>query len=190
MDVSRKIQKLQKLFQFLKVKKKKHVNNYRPISILPILSKIIEKVANNRLSNFLHQNSLLYNNQYGFRKNSNTENSVLDIVSDIQLKLDKKFKCLILSLDLCKAFDTVNHKILLEKMYEIGVRGFANAWFKNYLDNRQQFVRFSKSESSMKKITCGVPQGSVLAPTLFLIYINSVNRLNLQGMLNYLLTIQ
>src|SRR3978361_806278 len=99
----------------------------------------------------------------------------------IQLKLDKKFKCGILSLDLCKAFDTVNHKILLEKMFEIGVRGFANVWFKNYLDNRQQFVCFSKSESSMKKITCGVPQGSVLAPTLFLIYINSVNRLNLQG---------
>src|SRR3978361_2573654 len=108
----------------------------------------------------------------------------------IQLKLDKKVKYGILSLDLCKAFDTVNHKILLEKMHEHGVRGFANAWFKNYLDNRQQFVCFSKSESSLKKITCGVPQGPVLAPTLFLIYINSVNRLNLQGMLNYLLTIQ
>src|SRR3978361_816711 len=84
----------------------------------------------------------------------------------IQLKLDKKFKCGIISLDLCKAFDTVNHKILLDKMQDMGIRGVAHKWFQNYLSNRFQFVNINSNKSSLKEIICGVPQGSVLAPTL------------------------
>lgn len=112
-----------------------------------------------------------------------TKNLLLDIISDIQLKLDNNNNCGIISLDLCKAFDTVDHKILLGKMYDIGIRGNVYNWFNNYLTNRYQFVYTNNKSSSFKKITCGVPQGSVLAPSLFLIYINSICSLNLKGII-------
>lgn len=89
----------------------------------------------------------------------------------------------IISLDLCKAFDTVDHQILLNKMYDIGIRGSAYNWFHDYLSNRHQFVYSNNKSSTYKKIICGVPQGSVLAPSLFLIYINSICSLKLKGII-------
>lgn len=160
--------KIAKIIPIFKNGNKELVNNYRPISILPVLSKVIEKVMNQRLTNFLEQSDFFYPNQYGFRKNSNCETAVLDIVSDIQINLDKQNVCGIISLDLCKAFDTVDHKILLNKMYDIGIRGNAYHWFENYLSNRYQFVYSNNYQSSYKKIICGVPQGSVLAPNSIL----------------------
>lgn len=173
--------KIAKITPIFKNGNKEHVTNYRPISVLPIISKIMEKIMNKRLLNFLQKSKFFYPNQYGFRKNSNSETAVVDITSDIQLQLDKKQNCGIISLDLCKAFDTVNHEILLKKMYDIGIRGNSYNWFKNYLTNRYQFVSINNHSSSYKKIICGVPQGSVLAPSLFLIYINSICSLRLKG---------
>lgn len=173
--------KIAKVTPVFKNGDKENISNYRPISVLPVLSKIIEKIMNIRLQNFFNDNSLLCSNQYGFRKNSDTETAVLDIISGIQIKLYKNYKCGIISLDLCKAFDTVNHKILLDKLHDLGIRGVTHKWLKNYLSNRFQFVHLNSSKSSLKNINCGVPQGSVLAPTLFLVYINSISDLDLRG---------
>lgn len=173
--------KTAKIIPIFKSGNKELVTNYRPISLLPILSKIIEKIMNIRLVDFLEKSSFLFQGQYGFRKNSNSETAVMDIISDIHIKLDKNENCGIISLDLCKAFDTVDHKILLSKMYQIGIRGNAYTWFCNYLSNRYQFVYANSQSSSYKRIVCGVPQGSVLAPSLFLIYINSICSLKLKG---------
>lgn len=169
--------KIAKIIPILKNGDKEITSNYRPISVLPILSKIMEKIINSRLQEFLDDNKLLCNYQYGFRKNSDAETAVTDIISEIQLQIDKNYKCGIISLDLCKAFDTVDHKILLDKMNDLGIRGIAHkCWFRSYLSNRFQFVYLNNSKSSLRKITFGVPQGSVLAPTLFLIYSAFISR--------------
>lgn len=105
------------------------------------------------------------------------------MITKIQLELDEDKKCGLLSLDLCKAFDTVDHVILLEKIFDIGIRGNAFLWFQNYLSNRNQFVCIENSRSSSRNIVCGVPQGSILGPVLFLIYINSISELNICGKL-------
>lgn len=160
---------------------KSNPNNYRPISVLPVLSKILEKIINKKLSYFLENKNLLFNNQYGFRKSRDSEVAAMDVITNIQLNLDNNKKCGIVSLDLCKAFDTVNHDILLIKLFEIGIRGNIYRWFENYIKNRKQYIKLGNNVSSYMKITCGVPQGSILGPTLFLIYINSLSKLKLNG---------
>lgn len=156
-------------------------NNYRPISILPVFSKILEKIMNIKLSDFLESKKLLFTGQYGFRRSKDTEVAVIDVITDIQRNVDNDSKCCLLSLDLCKAFDTVNHSILLKYLYNIGIRGILYSWFQNYLSDRNQFVQIANIKSGLKKISCGVPQGSILGPVLFLIYINSISNLNLKG---------
>lgn len=176
--------KIAKVSPVYKNGKKTDLNNYRPISILPVISKILEKLINFRLFNFLEKNNLLYNGQYGFRRSKDTEAAVMDVVSNIQIQLDNDQKCTILSLDLCKAFDTVDHDILLKKLYSIGVRGSLHKWFQNYLCDRKQYVYLENNRSSLKDINCGVPQGSILGPVLFLIYINSLSKVTLNGVLS------
>ena len=156
-------------------------NNFRPVSVLPALSKILEKVMHKKLNSFLEKNKILCDSQYGFRNSRDTEAAALDIVTDIQLKIDKNEKCCLLSLDLRKAFDTVDHNILLNILWNYGIRGKIYNWFKNYLENRKQYVKINGYISSKKQIICGVPQGSVLGPILFLIYINSITNLKLNG---------
>ena len=131
--------KIAKVTPIFKNGDKEIISNYRPISVLPILSKIIEKVVNLRIQNFLINHHLLYANQYGFRKASDTETAVLDTISEIKMQIDKNYKCGIISLNLCKAFDTVNHKILLGKIHDLGVRGIVHTWFANYLSNKFQY---------------------------------------------------
>ena len=151
-------------------------NNYRPISLLSSFSKLVEKIVAKQLVRFLHIHDILYKHQYGFRARHNTSHPVLHFSDKIYSSLNQKpsAKTLAIFIDLKKAFDTVDHKILLRKMEHYGVRNPSNVWFQNYLSEREQFVSINGIESETEKIVCGVPQGSVLGPLLFLIYINDL----------------
>ena len=149
-------------------------NNYRPISVLSILSKLFERVYYNRLIHFLNQEKILYDKQFGFRKKHSTELALILVLDQISNALDSGDYVLGVYLDFSKAFDTVNHSILLQKLQHYGIRGIAYEWVKSYLDNRKQFVSFSGYKSPLNIINCGVPQGSILGPLLFLLYINDL----------------
>jgi hypothetical protein len=148
--------------------------NYRPISVLPSISKIFEKAVSNRLMSFLQLQNILINNQYGFRPKHSTYMALLDMYDKISNAIDRHEFSVGIFIDLSKAFDTINHGILINKLEHYGIRGITLDWFKNYLSNRQQYVYLCGSSSSLGKIDCGVPQGSVLGPLLFIIYINDV----------------
>ncbi|CAG9123284.1 unnamed protein product [Plutella xylostella] len=134
------------------------VDNYRPISVLPVLSKIMEKLINNRLKKFLADNHLISKNQYGFRTGVSTEDAVLNMTQEITQRLDSREKCAGVFLDLAKAFDTVSVSILLDKLYTYGIRGLPHSLIKDYLTNRQQQVKLGESVSTSSNISFGVPQ--------------------------------
>src|SRR6218665_220383 len=152
----------------------KDVSNYRPISKLPCFSKILERAMHNRLADFLEQNNVLYNKQFGFRKNHSTTFAIVEVVDKISEAMDRRQMTVGVFLDLSKAFDTIRHEILWAKLDHYGIRGLALDWFKSYLTGRTPQVCFSDTRSNLALIRCGVPQGSILGPLLFLLYINDI----------------
>ena len=156
--------KLAKVIPIFKAKSKESFNNYRPISLLSNISKVLEKVVHKRLYSFLTRCDIICDKQYGFRPNRSTIDAVTDLTSDVLSSLDRNDMCLSVYLDLSKAFDTINHKILLNKLEYYGIRGRTLEWFRSYLDRRMQYVCYNGLNSETKPVEYGVPQGSVLAP--------------------------
>jgi exonuclease III len=151
-------------------------NNYRPISILPSISKVFEKVMHKQIVRYFERNALFYENQYGFRAKHSTEFAVLELVDRLTTAMDKGDIPMSIFIDLSKAFDCLNHSILLKKLSHYGFNEQALDLMKNYLNNRKQYVECSGYTSNMMNITTGVPQGSILGPLLFLIYLNDFSK--------------
>ena len=163
---------------------KSQENNYRPISLLTTMSKILEKVMYKRVYSFLNSTKQLYNKQYGFRSKHSTEQAVCEIVAKILKNVENRIPSVAIFLDLSKAFDTLEHSIVLMKMSRYGIRGCALKWFESYLNNRKLLAKCvstssgSVTKSEVKDIEYGTPQGSCLGPLIFLIFCNDM-RLNL-----------
>ena len=166
--------KLAKLIPLPKPGLKTDANNYRPISILPVLSKIFEKIMYKQLYHYLEKNSILYKHQYGFRQNHSTTQAILNNLKFLYDSLNSGKLVISIFLDFKKAFDCVSHEILLSKLSHYGIRGISLDWFTSYLSGRKQYTLANNVHSKVQNITHGVPQGSILGPLLFLIFINDI----------------
>ena len=166
--------KIAKVIPLYKNDDPKIFSNYRPVSVLPVISKILERLMYNRLIKYLNDNKILYSFQFGFRQNHSAVMALITLVDKISKALENGEFAIGLFLDFSKAFKTINYDVLFMKLFHYGVRGCALDWFMSYLTNRKQYVVYNGACSNLKPITCGVPQGSILGPLLFLIYVNDL----------------
>lgn len=150
-------------------------NNYRPISIMPTIEKILERCVSNRIIDFLEKNNVINDCHYGFRKNKSTEDLLSAFSNIINKNLDKQNNILVLFVDLSKAFDTLDHSQILNALESAGIRGLMLDWFKNYFTQRSMYVNINNVKSSLFSLDCGVGQGTILGPLVFSLFVNKIN---------------
>ena len=148
--------------------------NYRPISLLPQFSKILETLFNSRLSAFIGKNNIINPSQYGFRENMFTTYALTELINEITSSLNNKMYSIGVFIDLKKAFDPVDHELLCDFFNFYGIRGVAHNWISSYLSNRSQFVCYNEFHSDLLTISCGVPWDSIVGPKLFILYISDL----------------
>ena len=151
------------------------LNNYRPISIVPIVAKVFERIIYDQVCSYLTENNLISSQQSGFRSLHSTVTALLEATNNWTFNVDKGSVNAVVFLDLKNAFDTVDHTILLSKLFQYGICGIAYEWFRSYLDNRNQQCFVNGSLSNSQILTCGIPQGTILGPLLFVLYINDLS---------------